>query len=290
MDVLVSVFLPVSLAFIMFALGLGLRAEDFFIVARRPRAFAIGAFAQVVLVPALAYLVIVAFDIAPELAVGIMILSLCPGGPTTNMLTRIGRGDLALSISLTGVISLTSAITVPILVAFFTGHFLGRDAPRVDVTRLSLTMFAITVLPVLLGMAVRRLNARADRLERGALAVAGLLFTMIVVAAIIVNWSLDVGSLPLLGPALLTLVVALLVVGLLLSRLAGLHEAQATSIAIDTGIQNGTLGLTVGTIIAASDLSSPFALPSAAYAIVMYVVAVPFTLWRRSNRAAETAS
>lgn len=281
MDMLVTVFLPLSLAFIMLALGLGLTVEDFRNIARRPKAFAAGAFAQLIVIPAVAYLVVITFGIAPELALGMMILALCPGGATSNMLTKIGRGDLALSISLTGVISLTSAVTVPIMVAFFAWHFLGVDAPPVDVTALALTMFAITVVPVMLGMIIKRMVPGADRLERVAVMIAGILFVVIVVAAIAVNWTILIEALPTLGPAIVTLIVVLLALGLVVARLSGLSRAQATALAIDTGIQNGTLGLTVGALLAAGELQSPLALPSAVYGVLMYVIGVPFVLWRR---------
>ncbi|MCR9123120.1 MAG: bile acid:sodium symporter family protein [Phyllobacteriaceae bacterium] len=281
MGVLVTVFLPLSLAFIMLALGLGLTVEDFRNIARRPRAFAAGAFAQLIVIPAIAYLVVIAFGIAPELAVGVMILALCPGGATSNMLTRIGQGDVALSVSLTGVISLTSAVTVPIMVAFFAWHFMGVDAPPVDVTRLALTMFAITVIPVVLGMVIKRMVPAADRFERVAVMIAGVLFVVIIVAAIAVNWTILIQSLPTLGPAIVTLIVVLLASGLAIARAAGLSRAQATALAVDTGIQNGTLGLTVGALLAVAELQSPFALPSAVYGVLMYVIGVPFVLWRR---------
>lgn len=282
MGVLVTVFLPLSLAFIMFSLGLGLTVEDFRSVARRPKAFAAGLCAQIIVIPAIAYAVVIAFGIPPALALGVMILALCPGGPPSNMLTRIGRGDLALSVSLTGIVSLTSAITVPIMVAFFAWHFLGFDAPPVDITELALTMFAITVVPVLLGMATRRMLPGSDRLERIAVTVAGMLFVVIIVAAIAVNWTVLIRSLPVLGPAVVTLVMVLLGLGLAIARLAGLRRAQATTLAVDTGIQNGTLGLTVGALLAAAELESPYALPSAVYGVIMYLIAVPFVLWRRS--------
>lgn len=285
-EILFAVVLPLALAFIMFALGLGLTVGDFANVVRRPRAFAVGAFAQLFLIPLFAYAIVIAFGVAPQLALGVMIISLCPGGPTTNMLTRIARGDLALSVSLTGVISLTSAFTVPVMTAFFAWHFLGVDAPDIDITRLSVTMFAITVVPLLIGMAVRRTHAGADRLERIAVMVAGVLFVAIIVFAIAANWTTLVESLAMLAPALITLIVALLAAGLLSARLAGLDRPRATAIAIDTGIQNGTLGITVGNLMLIGDLASPYALPSAVYGVLMYAIAVPFALWRRRSAVA----
>src|SRR5690606_24137663 len=123
MDVLITVFLPLALAVIMFSLGLGLTLADFKRVLLQPKAFAVGAASQLLLIPLVAYALAVIFNLPPELAVGVMILSLCPGGVTSNVLTKYGKGDLALSISLTGIISLVAVVTVPFMVAFFAGHF-----------------------------------------------------------------------------------------------------------------------------------------------------------------------
>ena len=285
MDIVFNVVLPASLAFIMFALGLGLTGDDFVNVLRKPKAFAVGAFSQIVVIPVVAYLIVVAFRIPPELALGIMILSLCPGGPTTNMLTRLGLGDLALSVSLTSVLSLTSVMIVPVLVTFFAWHFLTLDAPPVSVTSLALTLFLITTVPAVMGMTVRRFYSGADVLERRALTLAAGLFLTIVIGALAANWTLFITTLPVLGPAMATLIVVLLAMGVLLARIFSLDRAQATSIAIDTGIQNGTLGVTVGLIMAGNVIGTPFAMPSAIYGIVMYLFAIPFALWRRSTAA-----
>ena len=166
MDVLITVFLPLALAVIMFSLGLGLMLADFKRVLLQPKAFAVGAASQLLLIPLVAYAQAVIFNLPPELAVGVMILSLCPGGVTSNVLTKYGKGDLALSISLTGIISLVAVATVPLLVAFFADRFMGLDAPPVDVTALGLSMFLITAVPVVLGMLVRGLaSGFAQRIE-----------------------------------------------------------------------------------------------------------------------------
>src|SRR5690606_3848730 len=118
-DMLLTVFLPLALAIIMFSLGLGLTLADFRRVLLQPKAFAVGAASQLLLIPVVAYVLAVIFNLPPELAIGVMILSLCPGGVTSNVLTKYGKGDLALSISLTGIISLVAVVTVPFMVAFF---------------------------------------------------------------------------------------------------------------------------------------------------------------------------
>ena len=287
MDSLITIFLPLALAVIMFSLGLGLTVADFARIARQPRAFGVGAISQLVGIPVVAYVVAVAFALPPELAVGVMILSLCPGGVTSNILTKIARGDVALSISLVGVISLAAVLTVPPLVAFFAQHFLGVDAPDVDITALGLSMFLITALPVVIGLAMRHFaSGLALAIEPFVEKLALVLFVIVVVGALAANWTLFVSNLAVLGPALVLINIGLLGLGLLLGRLFALDRAQSTAVAIETGVQNATLGITVGTLIAESASGlPPFSLPSGVYGITMYIVTIPFVFWRRRMAA-----
>lgn len=283
MDSLITVFLPLALAVIMFSLGLGLTVADFARVAAQPRAFGIGAFSQLVTIPLVAFVIATAFGLSPELAVGLMILSLCPGGVTSNILTKLAKGDLALSISLTGIISLVAVFTMPPLVAFFARQFMGLDAPPVDVTRLGISMFLITAAPVVIGILVRRFaEGAALAIEPFVEKLALVLFVIVVVGALAANWSLFVANLAILAPSLIVLNLALLAIGLALGRLFALGPAQSTAIAIETGIQNATLGITVGSLIAEqAGALPPFSLPSGVYGITMYLVTIPFVLWRR---------
>ena len=153
----VDVLLPLALAVIMLSLGLGLTFDDFARVVRRPRDFAVGALSQVVLLPAVAFVLASIWPMAPELAVGLMIIAAAPGGATSNILTAFARGDVALSISLTAVISLLSVITIPIIVAFAYGRFLGEQASReVSVAGAAIDIFLIVAVPVLIGLFARR--------------------------------------------------------------------------------------------------------------------------------------
>jgi BASS family bile acid:Na+ symporter len=287
LDSLITVFLPLALAIIMFSLGLGLTVEDFRRVVAAPKAFGIGALSQMVLLPVVGYIVAVAFSLPPELAVGVMILALCPGGVTSNILTKLARGDLALSISLTGVISLVSVVTVPLLVTWSARHFMGLDAPDIDVTSLAVSMFAITAVPVVLGMLVRHFApAFTQRVEDALGSLALALFVVVVIGALAANWTLFVSNLSTLAPALVVLNVVLLAIGLGLARGAGLGHAQASAISIETGIQNATLGITIGSLIVEQAATlPPFSLPSGVYGITMYLVSVPFVLWRRRSAA-----
>lgn len=281
---IVNILLPLILAFIMFSLGLGLRKEDFTRVARFPKAFGTGLVNQLLLLPLVAFVIASFLKVSPELAVGVMILSFCPGGVTSNVLARMARGNVPLSISLTAVTSLISILTVPFLVAFSVQHFMGNEAPGVNVAGLGIKMFLLTAIPVLLGMwltAAR--SAFVEKISGTVSKIALVLFVFIIVAAVVKNRVVFFGNLPALGPGMILLNLIMLALGLLSSRLLRLDRKEATSISLESGVQNGTLGIAVGAMIAASpDESLPvFTVPSAVYGITMYLVSLPFVFWRR---------
>lgn len=281
MGMLLTVFLPLSLAVIMFTLGLGLTVGDFKRVVVQPKAFSVGVIGQVVLLPLVAFGLIYLFGITGELAVGMMILSFCPGGVTSNILAKLALGDVALSVSLTGIVSLLSIITVPVLVAFSVSHFMGEAAPQVNVTSLALSMFVITAVPVLIGVALRHYAPGFSlRAEPILSKIAMGLFVVIVIGALAANWQIFIDNLPSLGPALIVLNVVLLLAGGALGRLFGLDGQEVKTVAIETGIQNATLGITVGSlIVVGAEGLTPYSLPSGVYGITMYLVTIPFVLW-----------
>ena len=281
---IVKVALPLILGFIMFSLGLGLRKQDFTRVLKYPQSFGIGALNQLFLLPLIAFGITKAFGFPPEIAVGVMILSFCPGGVTSNVLTRIGKGNTPLSISLTAITSLISIITVPILVALSVRHFMGADGPDIDIASLGITMFLITAVPVALGMLLTGTAPKiVEKISKGVSRTAIMLFVFIIVAALAKNWAVFYGNLPTLGPALVLLNITMLSLGLITSRLVKLDPVDATTISIEAGVQNGTLGIAIGAIIAlnATETLPPVTVPSAVYSIIMYFISVPFVLWRR---------
>ena len=286
---IVSVALPLILAFLMFSLGLGLRNEDFTRVVKFPKAFTTGLLNQLILLPLVAFVITSLLRVSPELAVGVMILAFCPGGVTSNVLTRLAGGSVPLSISLTAVTSLLSILTVPLLVALAVNHFMGSDAPQIDVAGLGVKMFLLTALPVLLGMWLTAAKPELVTRISGAVSkIALVLFCFLIVAAIAVNRVVFFGNLPTLGPALILLNIIMLGLGLISSRLARLDTGEATSISLESGVQNGTLGIAVGAMIAVGTSESlpPVTVPSAVYGITMYLVSLPFVFWRRGAKKA----
>lgn len=283
MDFLINVGLPLSLAIIMLSLGVGLEVADFRRVLNRRYPFAIGALSQVVLLPVAAFITVKLFALPPEIAVGFMILSFCPGGVTSNILSKLAKGDVALSVSLTAVISLLSMVTVPFLAAWSVSYFLGDAAPEVSITGLAIAMFLITTLPVAIGVALRSFaTGFANRIEAPLSKLATVLFVLIVLAALAGNWQLFVDNLGIMGAGLISLNIALLLIGLGLARAANLSWNESKTVSIETGIQNSTLGITLAALITGTESGfSPLALPSAVYGITMYAVALPFILWFR---------
>lgn len=287
MGVLLEVVLPLSLAFIMFSLGVSLTIADFTRVAKTPLGFSVGAVAQIVLLPVIAFVLLMIFPLPPELALGVMILSFCPGGVTSNILTRLSGGTLALSITLTAVFSLVAVVTVPFLVAWNADYFMGVAAPEVDVTSLGIAMFVITAVPVAIGVAVRHFAPGfADKIESGAAKVATGLFVVIVIGALASNWDTFAANIGVVGPVLVALNVIMLVIGFVLAKAAGLNHADSVAISLEAGVQNATLGITVGGLIAGVAEGIPaLAMPSGVYGITMYFVTLPFIFLVRRSRS-----
>ncbi len=289
MDALISIFLPISLGIIMLSLGLGLTLADFARVLRQPRALLAGLFSQVVVIPLIAYCFVMIFGMSGELAFGVMLLSVCPGGVTSNYLTKLFGGTLALSISLTGLVSLLSVVTVPILVVFWAGLFLDAGSLDIDATGLALAMFALTAVPVALGMILRAVAPiLVNRIEGTLSTLAIILFVIIVIGALAASWDVFTANLATLAPVTFGMVVVLLAIGWAIATGAGLGVRDRAAIAMETGIQNSSLGITLAGIIYASPDALPaIALPAAMYGILMYLGALPGGyLMRRATKGA----
>ena len=278
---LIDVFLPLSLVFIMFTLGLGLTINDFKNVIKAPRAFGIGLINQMVLLPLFAFIIIILFGLTNELAVGMMILACCPGGVTSNVITKLAKGDTALSISYTAVISIATVFTLPLIVGFSMQYFMGENAPEIKIITLGLTMFFVTALPVGLGLLVHsKFKNFTHSIEPKAGKISTLLFLVILIGALTSEWDTFVLNLNLLGPTIITLISVMLIIGYSSSRLFKMNKKQAITIAIESSIQNATVGITIGNLILYQESAiSILSLPSAVYGILMYCICLPFVFW-----------
>lgn len=282
-NVIIDVVLPVALAFIMFSLGIGLTLDDFSIITKEPKVFAIGIANQMVVLPIVAFAIAKGLGLSAELAVGLMILACSPGGVTSNILTKLAKGDTALSVSYTAVVSVATVITLPLIVGFSMDHFMGESAPDIDVLTLGITMFLLTTVPVVIGMSVRHYSTEtADNIEKGVSMVAAGLFVIIVLAAIATEWDTLMDNIGALGPAVVLLSVMMLGIGYKSAEFLELNAKRATTVSIESGIQNASVGITVGgLILAAPDGGlSTLSLPSGVYGVLMYIVVAPFVYWR----------
>ncbi len=276
-----EVGLPIALAIIMFGMGLGLTVADFTRVFRKPKAFLLGTFLQVISLPVLAFILVSVFPMAAPFAVGIMILAACPGGVTSNILTYIGRGDVALSVSLTAVISLLGFITVPLITGWALNEFMGENAPELPIAKTMIGILLITTVPVILGMIVRRANAGlADRAEKIFGPLSMIVFIVVVIGALIAERGNVVNYIAQTGvPAIVLNLITMAVAGGIAAALA-LPLAQRTAITLECGLQNATLGITVAvTLLNRTDISVPVAV----YGLLMLFTGFGFAMWSRSR-------
>lgn len=278
-----DVGLPLTLAIIMLSLGLDLQFSDFRRVLTRRTAFAIGAISQVILVPLAALLITVVFAFPPVVALGFFLLGLSPGGVTSNVLTKLANGDVALSVTLTAVVSLLSVLTIPIAAAWAVQFYLGVEAPEISIAKLSGALFMIITVPVLLGILVRHFSKNvATGINRVLSPLSVILFILIVIAALGANWQVFIDNVGTMGAGLVLLCGLLLALGFLFARLAQLSNREARTISIETGIQNATTGIILGGLVMSVEGGlSPAAIPSAVYGILMYCLGLPFVIWLR---------
>ncbi len=269
--------LPLALAYIMFTLGTGLKLSDFKIIATNPKAFFVGLFNQVILVPVVALIIVLIATPPPAIAFGIMLISFCPGGVTSNLLTYYAKGNVALSVALTGVVSLLSVITLPILITLAFNHFMQDQAGTISAVKIGVVMFLLTTLPVSIGMLARYKFTQFMTRRSGILnGISGIFFVLIVFAVIASNLELLQSQLTSIGLELVLLIVVLFVVSMLTARLLKLSWFDTKTVAIETSIQNSTTAITLAPIIMGTTVALPaIALPAAVYGVLMYVIAIP---------------
>ena len=278
---IIDIFLPASLIFIMLTLGLGLELSDFTNLVRKPRSFFVSLTNQILLLPLVTYIIILVFGITKEAAVGMMILACCPGGVTSNIITKLAKGDTALSISYTAFNSILAIVTLPLIVGFSMKSFMGLEAPDINILSLGLTMFFITAVPVGIGLLIREKNKYyADKLEPKASKISTILFAIIILGALLSEWETFINNFVLLGPAIVLLILAMLTIAYKSSKFFKMSDKQSITVAIESAMQNGTVGITVGNLIINPESGlSILSIPSGVYSIMMYLICLPFVFW-----------
>ena len=280
MSIVTDIFLPLALAFIMFALGLGLTSNDFIRVVKQPKDFFVGALSQIILLPIIAFCLVKIWPISPELAIGVMIIAAAPGGITSNILTAFAKGDVALSISFTAVISLISVITVPIIVIASAGYF-GEDIQNISVRDKAIEMFTLVTVPLIVGMLLKIFIPNIVlKFEPIAKKISIGLFIIVLLGAIlskkedIVPYFVDAGLITL------TLNVIMMIVAFYVAKLLATGNAQKKCIAIECGLQNGTLAIFVGTTLFGG---GAFVIPAATYSLIMFATSLIFVYLVKNN-------
>ena len=267
---------PVCLAIIMFGLGLGLTVADFTRLLKIPRDFIVGFFGQVILLPIVAFILIQIISLPPEIALGTMIIAAAPGGVMSNVLTKFANGDVALSISLTAVVSLISVITVPLII-YNSADFLGIEiTKKISMLNIALKMFVAVTIPVIFGMIVRALMT--DYIVSKTLLVQRLsliLFLVIFTAIWVEEWDKIVSFLARAGLIALILNLTMIFLGYYLAKYLTSGVEQRKCISLECGLQNGTLAVFVSTQLFDNVV---FMVPTAAYALIMFTTATIFVL------------
>jgi len=267
--------LPLALAFIMFVLGLGLTGADFLRVVKQPRDFFVGSFSQIILLPIIAFLLIKIWPIAPELAIGVMIIAAAPGGVTSNLLTSFAKGDVALSISLTAIISLICVFTIPFIVLTSVDllDVSGVD-PNISLVSMSRDMFLIVTVPVILGMILRKISyGITSKVEPIVKKISIILFVLVLLGAIAAERENVVSYFAQAGLITLVLNVVMMIVAYYVAQLLASGTKQKKCITIECGLQNGTLAIFVGTSIFGGGM---YVIPAATYSLIMFATSLIF--------------
>ena len=275
MNFVTDVILPLALAFIMFTLGLGLSISDFSNVFKKPKNFLIGLISQLIFLPIVGLILVIVWPLPIEIAIGVMLIAAAPGGVTSNILTFFARGDVALSVSLTAVMSLLSAVSVPIVLAISIGLIGNSSLPEsISLTGIALSMFLIVTLPVLLGMGVRSfLNSLTLKIEKSARFISTLLFVLVLLGAILAERENVVSYFAQTGLVVLVLNILMMLIAFYWSGFFGTGISQKKAIAIECGLQNGTLSIFVGTTVFGGGL---YIIPAATYSLIMYLTSLLF--------------
>ena len=274
---IVTVILSLALAFIMFALGLGLTENDFLRVIKQPRDFFVGAFSQIILLPIIAFILIKLWPwpIAPELAIGVMIIAAAPGGVTSNILTSFAKGDVALSVTFTAIISLLCVFTVPNIVIRSVEYLSDENlVQNISVKSTAIKMFMIVTVPIVVGMILKKFTpVLALKFEPMAKRVSTGLFVLVLLGTIVKNKENIVPYFAQTGLITLALNVVMMIVAFYLAQLFGSGSKQKRCITIECGLQNGTLALFVANEILDGGL---YEMPAATYSLIMFATSLIF--------------
>lgn len=284
MEILTQIILPLSLAFIMFSMGLTLTVEDFTNIKKYPKAFIVGALLQLTSLPIIAYVIasigIAQNYISPEIAFGLMVIASCPGGVTSNLMVHMSKGNTALSISLTSVMSILSVLTIPLFVNFAYNTFMGaQNTTPLPITKTVIGIFVITLVPVIIGMLIHAKKTEfTKRMEPISSKIATILFVVIILAIVIGKWNLLIENIFTLGPLTLFFNLIVMLVAKLSIKAFGVSVKDQIAIVFECGLQNGTLAVMITLTFLENEMMM---LPGGLYSIIMFFTGGAYLLYLR---------
>ena len=282
-----GIILAVSLFIIMAGMGLSLAVQDFKRVVEYPKAALVGMFSQLVLLPSIAFMIAYMLALPPVVAIGIMLIASCPGGATSNMISFLAKGDLALSISLTAIASLLSFLTIPLIMNFAFNFFLRESQPMaLDFMATLKQLFVIIIVPVLIGMYInKKFPEFAFRIEKPVKKASMVLFILVVAGVTYSNRNEFFEYFDQAGLPSILLNICTMTAGYILAVLFRLPKSQAITISIETGIQNGTLAITIATLL----LQKPeYTIVPLTYSLLMFFTAGVIIAFRKRAKEIET--
>ncbi len=282
MGIITDVVLPLSLAFIMFSLGLALKSSDFTRVIKQPKDFLIGAFSQIIILPLVALIIVILWPLSPELAVGVMLIAAAPGGATSNIITSFAKGDVALSVSLTAIISLLCVITIPIIVLFSLNILMDTStAKSISIGDIAIKMFLIVTVPVIIGMLFRKfLSSISISFEPLAKKISAVLFVLVLLGAIVAEKDNVISYFAQAGLVTLVLNLLMMFIAFYIGKLFASGISQQKTITVECGLQNGTLAIVVATTLFDGGL---YLIPAATYSLIMFFTSLIYVYLARQN-------
>ena len=282
MGIITDVVLPLSLAFIMFSLGLALKSSDFTRVIKQPKDFLIGAFSQIIILPLVALIIVMLWPLSPELAVGVMLIAAAPGGATSNIITSFAKGDVALSVSLTAIISLLCVITIPIIVIFSLNILMDTSTTiSISIGDIAIKMFLIVTVPVIIGMLFRKfLNSISISFEPLAKKISAVLFVLVLLGAIVAEKDNVVSYFAQAGLVTLILNLLMMLIAFYIGKLFASGISQQKTITVECGLQNGTLAIVVATSLFDGGI---YLIPAATYSLIMFFTSLIYVYFARQN-------
>ncbi len=282
-SILTQVLLPLSLAIIMLGMGMTLIIADFTRVVQYPKAVLIGLTNQLILLPLIGFGLAVTFNLDPIMAVGLMILAACPGGPTSNLITQVCKGNIALSVSLTAIASFLSILTIPFILSYALDYF-GSESDviiKLPILDTVLQIMVITVIPITIGMLIRKYKPDfAKKMEKPMRMASTIIFILIFIAVVAANFKTLGDAMKRVGLVTVLLNIATMALGYFMARLFKLNLKNTISISIESGIQNGTLAIVIATTILNN---IEMAVPIAAYSVWMFVTG-GILMWQLGKR------